>query len=83
MGSGAKLYMRKGLLIYEEMRKFFPIYEEGVCHTCPCTLLISLYMRKIIFSFLSVYRRFIKSRDFPISPIHTLKPELHILYMLT
>jgi hypothetical protein len=28
MGSGAKSYMRKGFLIYEEMRKFFPIYEE-------------------------------------------------------
>jgi hypothetical protein len=25
MGSGAKSYMRKGFLIYEEMRKFFPI----------------------------------------------------------
>jgi hypothetical protein len=24
----AKSYMRKGLLIYEEMRKYFPIYEE-------------------------------------------------------
>jgi hypothetical protein len=29
MGSGAKSYMRKGILIYEEMRKFFPIYEEA------------------------------------------------------
>jgi hypothetical protein len=26
MGSGAKSYMRKGFLIYEEMRKFFTIY---------------------------------------------------------
>ncbi len=26
-------YMRKGFLIYEEMRKYFPIYEEAVCHT--------------------------------------------------
>ncbi len=26
MGSGAKSYMRKGFLIYEEMCKFFPIY---------------------------------------------------------
>jgi hypothetical protein len=32
MGSGAKSYMRKGFLIYEEMRKFFPIYEEAVSH---------------------------------------------------
>jgi hypothetical protein len=30
MGSGAKSYMRKGFLIYEEMLKFFPIYEEAV-----------------------------------------------------
>ena len=27
MGSCAKSYMRKGFIIYEEMRKFFPIYE--------------------------------------------------------
>ncbi len=32
MGSGAKSYLRKGFLIYEEMRKFFPIYEEAVSH---------------------------------------------------
>jgi hypothetical protein len=30
MGSGAKPYMRKGF--FEEMRKFFPIYEEVVRH---------------------------------------------------
>jgi hypothetical protein len=30
-GAVAKLYnMRKGFLLYEEMRKFFPIYEEAV-----------------------------------------------------
>jgi hypothetical protein len=56
MGSGAKSYMRKGFLIYEEMHKFFPIYEEAVSHIWLCTrsLFISLYMRKIFFSFLSV-----------------------------
>ncbi len=32
MGSGAKSYKRKGFLIYEEIRKFFPIYEEAVSH---------------------------------------------------
>ncbi len=26
-GAVAKSYMRKGFLIYEEMRKYFPIYE--------------------------------------------------------
>jgi hypothetical protein len=29
-GAVAKLYMRKGFLIYEEMGKYFPIYEEAV-----------------------------------------------------
>jgi hypothetical protein len=27
MGSGAKPYMRNGFLIYEEIRKYFTIYE--------------------------------------------------------
>ncbi len=30
MGSGAKSNMRKGFLIYKEMRKFFPVYEDAV-----------------------------------------------------
>jgi hypothetical protein len=29
-GAFAKSYMRKGFLIYEEMRIYFPIYEEVV-----------------------------------------------------
>ncbi len=29
-GAVAKSYMRKGFLINEEMRKYFPIYEEAV-----------------------------------------------------
>jgi hypothetical protein len=32
MGSGAKSYLRKCFLVYEEMRKYFPIYEEAVSH---------------------------------------------------
>jgi hypothetical protein len=32
MRLGAKSYLRKGFLIYEEMRKFFPIYENAVSH---------------------------------------------------
>jgi hypothetical protein len=32
MGLGAKSYMRKGFLIYEEMGKYFTIYEEDVSH---------------------------------------------------
>jgi hypothetical protein len=32
MGVVAKSYMRKGFLIYEEMRKYLVIYEEAVSH---------------------------------------------------
>jgi hypothetical protein len=31
-GAAAKSYTRKGFLMYEEMRKYFPIYEEVVSH---------------------------------------------------
>jgi hypothetical protein len=31
-GAVTKSYMRKGFLIYEELRKYFPIYEEAVSH---------------------------------------------------
>jgi hypothetical protein len=31
-GAVAKSYMWKGFLIYEKMRKYFPIYEEAVSH---------------------------------------------------
>jgi hypothetical protein len=31
-GAVAKSYMWKGFLIYEEMRKYFPLYEEAVRH---------------------------------------------------
>jgi hypothetical protein len=31
-GAVAKAYMRKGFLIYEKTRKYFPIYEEAVSH---------------------------------------------------
>jgi hypothetical protein len=58
MGSVAKSFMRKGCLIYEEMRKYLTIYEEVVSHICLCnrTLLTFLiYETKILFSFLSVY----------------------------
>jgi hypothetical protein len=32
VGAVAKSYMGKGFLIYEELRKYFPIYEEAVSH---------------------------------------------------
>ncbi len=43
-GAVAKSYMRKGFLIYEEKRKYFPIYEEAVGHIglCNCSALIYL-----------------------------------------
>jgi hypothetical protein len=31
-GAVAKSYMRKGILVYEEMREYFPIYKEAVSH---------------------------------------------------
>ncbi len=36
-GAVAKSYMKKGFLIYEEMRKYLTIYEEAVSHTWFCT----------------------------------------------
>ncbi len=37
----AKSYMRKDFLVYEEMRKYLPIYEETVSHIwlCNCSIL--------------------------------------------
>ena len=32
MGTVAKSYMRKGFLIYDEMRKYLVLYEEAVSH---------------------------------------------------
>jgi hypothetical protein len=59
MGAVAKSPMRKGLLIYEEMRKYLVLYEEAVSHILLCnrSLLdfLILYMRKILFYFLSLY----------------------------
>jgi hypothetical protein len=34
MGLGAKSNMRKDLLIYEEMRKYFIIYEDADSQIC-------------------------------------------------
>ncbi len=56
----ANSYMRKGLLIYEEIRKYFPIpvYEEVVSHIwlCNCSTLNFLIYEENLISFLSVYR---------------------------
>ncbi len=56
MGSVAKSYMRKGVLIYEKMRKFLTVYEEGVSHLWLCnrSLLNFLIYKNNWFHFLSV-----------------------------
>ncbi len=58
MGSGAKSYMRKGFLIYEEMRRFFPKYEETVRHIWLCLHPIPpnflIYEENFILFFISV-----------------------------
>ncbi len=56
-GAVAKSYMRKGLLIYEERRKYFPIYEEAVSHIwlCDCSIMnFLIYEENLIFFFISV-----------------------------
>ncbi len=61
-GAVAKSYMRKDFLIFEEMRKYFPIYEEAVSHIwlCNCsTLNFPINEEKLIF-FLSVCMMYIK-----------------------
>jgi hypothetical protein len=58
-GAVAKSYMRKGFLIYGEMRKYFPIYEEAVSHIwlCNCSFLnFLIYEENLIFFFLSVQK---------------------------
>jgi hypothetical protein len=49
--------MRKGFLIYEEMRRYFPRYEEAVSHICLCNcsvLNFLIYEGTLIFFFISV-----------------------------
>ncbi len=47
MGAVAKSYLRgRGFLIYEEMRKYFVIYEKAVRHL--------IYEENLIFFFISV-----------------------------
>ncbi len=54
MGSVAKSYLKKGFLIYEEMRQYLAIYEEAVSHIrlCNCsTLNFPIYEENLIFLF--------------------------------
>ncbi len=55
--SSYESYMRRGFLMYEEMPKYFPIYEEAVSHIwlCNCsTLNFIIYEENLIFFFISV-----------------------------
>ncbi len=55
-GAVAKSYMRKGILICEEMLKYFPIYEEAVSHIWLVQLLHSKFSftwEKLIFFFIT------------------------------
>ncbi len=57
-GAVAKSYMRKGFLICEKMRKYFPIHEGAVSHIvlCNCSILnFLIYEENLIFFFISVY----------------------------
>jgi hypothetical protein len=57
MGSVAKSYMRKGFLIYEEMRKYLTIYEEAVSHIYLCNrslLNFLIYEENFLFVCISV-----------------------------
>ncbi len=60
-GAVGESYMRKGFLLYEEMRKYLTMYEEAVSHAvydfAAALFRISLYMWKILFSFLTVQKR--------------------------
>ncbi len=56
-GAVAKSYMRKGFLIDEEMRNFFPVNEEAVCHLwlCNCSIVnFLIYEENLIIFFISV-----------------------------
>jgi hypothetical protein len=65
MGSVEQSYMRKGFLIYEEMRKYSIIFDFANDRFC-----ISLYMRKIFYSFLLVLFHL----SLPLSFFHYLFP---------
>jgi hypothetical protein len=57
MGAVAKSYMRKGFLIYEEMRQYLVIYEEAVRHiwlSNRSLLDFLIYEENFVFFFISV-----------------------------
>ncbi len=56
VGAVAKSYMRKGFLIYKEMRKFLVIYEKAISHIRVCNLSLLdflIYEENFVFFFIS------------------------------
>ncbi len=53
-GAVAKSYLRKGFLIYEEMRKYLVMYEEAISHICNRSLLDFLIYEGNLFLFFIV-----------------------------
>jgi hypothetical protein len=53
MGAVAKSYMRKGFLIYEEMRKYLVINEEAVSHIWLCNRSLLDLEENFVFFFIS------------------------------
>jgi hypothetical protein len=64
MEAVAKSYMRKGFLIYEEMRKYLTKHEEAVSHIWLCNRYILnflIYKENLIFFFISVESLYARS----------------------
>jgi hypothetical protein len=57
MEAVAKSYVRKGFLIYEEMRKYLVIYEEVVSHDFATGSLLDFLINEenFVFFFISAY----------------------------
>ncbi len=69
-GAVAKSFIRKGFLMYEEIRKYFPIYEEAVSHIwlCNCSILNFLrHEENFILFFISVPAYLLDIPQFPAS----------------
>jgi len=65
--------MRKGFLIYEEMLKYFPIYEEAVSHIwlCNCSILnFLIYEENLIFFFISEKKQISTNKESKLCSIY-------------
>jgi hypothetical protein len=83
MRSVAKLYLRKGFLIYKEMRKKLTIYVEAVSHiwlSKRSYLNFLIYEENLIFFFIGVWYHL--SRKFEIRLIVSIAEENLVLLSL-